>query len=128
AQVAQRTEVQIEIRVGREQRSQTRDGIRCRKLKSGIARAMPIVLLEAAKEKGAVLADRPAHGESKNIVGQNRFRGAVQFVEIGNRVKPLRLIAPQQCPMQTVGARFCNYIEDASAGPLELDAEIAGLH
>ena len=93
-----------------------------------MVRGMPVVLLKAAKEKGFVLTHRPAHGESKNIVGENRFKGAIQFVKIGNRVKPLGLIAPQQCPMQTVCARFCDDIEDASAGTPEFDAEIAGLH
>ena len=72
AQIAQRTEVNVEILVGGEQRSQTRDGVRGRKLKRGMVRGMPVVLLEAPKEKRFVFADRPANCESKNIVGENR--------------------------------------------------------
>src|SRR5438105_2301384 len=88
---------------------------------------MPCPFLESAKEKGLVFANRAANGEPVNIVAENRFGSPVQLVDVGNRIEPLRLIAPQQRAMQAVAAGFCDYVEYAAAGAAELDAKVAGL-
>jgi hypothetical protein len=89
---------------------------------------MAVVLLETGKEEGPVLAHRAASGESENIVAEDRLGDAGEPVEIGNRVKSLRLEAPQESAVQVVGAGFRDDIEHTPARAPELDAEIAGLN
>ena len=55
------------------------------------------------------------------------MRDTVQLVEIGNRVKALRLVAPQQRSVQLVGAGLGHHVEHAAAGASKFDAEVAGL-
>src|SRR5215467_7662303 len=89
---------------------------------------MTVVLLEATEEEGLVLADRSPDREPVNIVTEDRFRSSVQSVQIGDRVKPLRLVTPQQSAMQAVGAGLGDDIEDATARASELDPEVPGLN
>src|SRR6516225_10866713 len=88
---------------------------------------MTCVLLKARKKESLVFANGSTNGEPVNIVAKNRFRNPVQFVHIGNRIEPLRLIAPQQRAMDAVRAGLCDHVEYAAAGLAELDAEVAGL-
>ena len=89
---------------------------------------MTVVLLEPGKEEHLVLPNRAAGGESENIVAEDRLWNAHQPVEIRNRVKPLRLEAPEQSAVQIVGAGFRDHIEHASTRAPELDAEVPRLH
>src|SRR5258708_4199991 len=89
---------------------------------------MEVVLLEPGEEEGLVPAHRPAGGESENIVGENRLRNTRQLVKIGNRVKALRLVTPQQGAVQVVRAGFRDDIEHAPARAPKLDAKVAGLN
>src|SRR5262245_13522698 len=89
---------------------------------------MEVVLLESCEEEGLVLARGPAGRESENIVAEDRLRNAHQPVEIGNRVKALRVVTPQQSAVQIVGSRLRHYVEYAPAGAPKLDAEVAGLN
>jgi hypothetical protein len=89
---------------------------------------MEIVLLVADKEESLVLANRAARGESEDIVAENRLRNAVQPIEIGNRIKALRLVAPQQSAMEIVSSRLRHQVEHGAAGASKLDAEVTRLN
>src|SRR4029453_3348516 len=89
---------------------------------------MEVVLLEPSEEEGLVLARGPAGGESENVVAEDGLRNAHQPVEIGNRVKALRPITPQQSAVEIVGSRLRHHVEYPPAGAPKLDAEVAGLN
>src|SRR5262245_6904152 len=89
---------------------------------------MEVVLLEPCEEEGLVLAHGPAGGETETVVAENGLRNAHQPVEIGNRVKTLRPITPQQSAVEIVGSRLRHHVEYTPAGAPKLDAEVAGLN
>ena len=88
---------------------------------------MVIVLLKSRKEERLILAHRTARRESDNVVAEHRLRTTVQLVHIRNGIEPLRLVAPQQRPVQTIGAGFGHDIENTAARAAELHAEVARL-
>src|SRR5262245_65159589 len=89
---------------------------------------MEVVLLERCEEEGLILAQGPAGGESENVVAEDRLGNARQPVEIGNRVKALRVVTPQQSAVETVRSRLRHHVEYAPAGAPKLSAEVAGLN
>src|SRR6266542_1554665 len=88
---------------------------------------MAIVLLKSSEEECSVLAYRPTAGKSENIVAEDRLEDAVQPVEIGNRIKPLRLEPPQQSAVKVVRAGSGDDFKHAAGRAPELYSEIAGL-
>src|SRR5579872_6079051 len=89
---------------------------------------MEVVLLKRGKEERLVLAHRTTSSKSENIVAEDRLRNRIQPVEVGNRVKALRLVAPQQSAVETVGSRLRHQVEYAAAAAPKLDAEVGGLN
>jgi hypothetical protein len=89
---------------------------------------MEIVLLKRGKEERLVLANGTAGGEPENVVAEDGLGNFHEPVEIGNRVKPLRLVAPQQSAVETVGSRFRYYVENAAAGAPKFRPEVTGLN
>src|SRR5712692_4561690 len=95
AEITESTEIEIEPRIGGEERTQPLDGRGGGNNQGEVCRRPVRVLLEAREEKGLVLANRPAHSESSNVAAEDGFGRAIQFVEIGDRIETLRLIPPE---------------------------------
>src|SRR4051812_2304918 len=88
---------------------------------------MQAVLLKPGKEESPVLSQRSTQGESINIVAEDGLWDGREPVEVGNRIKTLGLVAPEQSAMKLVSAGLRDDIKDSPAGPPEFSAEVAGL-
>ena len=77
AQVAERAEIQLKPWIVREERAEVGHCVGRGNLHEIVAGGTAILLLESRKEERSILANRPARGETVDIVSEDRLFNAV---------------------------------------------------